>query len=495
MPDAETTSELKTFSISKFAITDRPENSTLIRLSKSDASAPYFTSIEIHKSEQTIISDNRFKRKVQIEAEKTPPEKEEELQSSPKNLSGFGNSFSDFTRGAFQIVSGAEMLRYEMELTISAMFHVQSESFLASNGAKIGKQREMYAWYALSDKKLSEFRSLMDRRMEKNKFIRNLPAMLIPALVSHFDAFILRTINDILESKPQIARSIDKTITVQELLEYPSIEVARAAIVDKEINNIMRDSHDKHLKWISEKAGVEIKPDETLKKAFFELCERRNILIHNDGRVNNTYLEKCEKHGVDISGLNDGDSLTTDAEYLSQAISCIFEMATKISQAVWRKTSPSEIGRADSALNEFTYELICRKKYNLAIRLFEFCRDYIKPWSSEKFRLQNLINHANALRLSGDRDAASSLIKSEDWESRSPQFQLCAQAVLEEFETCSRLLIKHGPSIEIDRMSFVEWPVFIGLREDPEFQMAFEEVFGESLIDDILQDAAASSDR
>lgn len=477
------------FSISKFSIQNLPANSIVVRLSKSRVDAPFFSSVELNRNPQVIIAGNRFSARANAEPlpETTSPNPTER-DATPTAASGFSTSFGDFVSGAFQFVSGSEMLRMEMEMTIAAIFHTTAEQYLIQHGARIGKHREKYAWYVVSDKKIGDFRSQLDRRMEKGNFIRGLPAMLIPALVSHFDAFILRTVNDLLKSKPEIANSINKTISVQELLEFSSIEHARAAIVDKEIDSLMRDSHEKHLKWIAEKSGVKIEPDEELRTQFFELCERRNILIHNDGKVNSVYLEKCAKYGIDTSSFVEGQKLETDAEYLSKSISCIFEMATKISQAVWRSVCPDEISSADKALNDFTYDLIQRKKYQLAIRLFQFCRAHIKKWGSETVRLQNLVNHANALRLSGKHLKAKEILDTEDWTARSPDFQICAAAVREDYKKCIELLKLHRQTIGIDRICFVEWPVFIGLRDDSDFQTAFMEVFGESLIDDMIKD-------
>lgn len=478
------------FSISKFAIKDLPANSIVVRLSKARAHEPFFSSVELNRNPHIIIEGNRFSAQASTEpVAETPSTNPAEVDVSSKPASGFSSSFSDFISGAFQFVSGSEMLRMEMELTIAAIFHTTAEQYLIEHGARIGKHREKYAWYVVSDKKIGDFRSQLDRRMEKGNFIRGLSAMLIPALVSHFDAFILRTVNDLLKAKPDIANSINKTISVQELLEFSSIEHARAAIVDKEIDSLMRDSHEKHLKWIAEKSGVKIEPDEDLRRQFFELCERRNILIHNDGKVNSVYIEKCAKYGIDTSEFVEGQKLETGAEYLSKSISCIFEMATKISQAVWRSVCPEEISSADKALNDFTYDLIQRKKYQLAIRLFQFCRGNIKKWSSETVRLQNLVNHANALRLSGKRLKAKEILDAEDWEARSPDFQICAAAVREDYKKCIDLLKLHRKSIGIDRINFVEWPVFIGLRDDADFQAAFMRVFGESLIDDMIKES------
>jgi hypothetical protein len=386
-------------------------------------------------------------------------------------------------------VSGSQFLRRELSAMLSFSFSGMAEKFLKINANQVGNKRKLYSWHVLSDRKLGEFTGLLDRRAETTQFAASLPAMLIPALVAHFDTFILRTLNDILKHKPEIAKSIQKTITAQELLEFPNIEVARAALIDKDLDSLMRDSHDKHLKWISDKIGVEIQPEKDLAKIFFELCERRNILTHNDGIVNSTYLNNCRRHKIDVTDLSEGDKLDTDATYFSQAINCIIEMATKISQVTWRRLAKQEIELSDNAINKLCYELIRRKRYKLAINIFDFCRKDIKKWSSDTEKLQNIINHANALRLSENTISATKILNTEDWSSRALNFQMCAKAIEADYDGCTELLLKHGDAIGIHRIDYAEWPVFIGLRDHTAFLSAFEKVFRESLIDEIIADA------
>lgn len=450
-------------------------NHFFVRLSKDKPERPWFNSVSFHKTLADVRRSHRAKLAKKAESKVEEPK---------ESISPFQDTFDDFWSGVLEFLSGSSFLRSSVHLLLSSMFSFHAESFVAEHGAQLGKDRKRVRYYALSDKKLRSLTAILDERAETVRFSENLPKMLVPALVAQFDAFILRTINDILKSKPEIANSIDKTVSLKELLSFPNIETARASIIDKEIDSVMRDSHEKHLQWIADRVGVKFEPEKELQEQFFELCERRNIIIHNAGRVNAQYLKNCARAGIDVSTLKEGEVLTVGADYLAKAVSCVIEMAVKINQVCWRKLDPSTIEHAERTINNATYELIYRKKLRLAVRLLEFCRKDVRSWKSDEIRLMTLINHANALRLLGEKEEAKKLLLTEDWSARSLNFQICADAVLEDYSKCVATFVAHHNSIKIGRVDYADWPVFSGLREFEPFKTAFRDAFGEHLVEE-----------
>jgi len=86
----------------------------------------------------------------------------------------------------------------------------------------------------------------------------------------------------------------------------------------------------------------------------------------------------------------------------------------------------------------------------------------------------------------GDQEKAEEILGTVQWKTRSFEFQICERAILGRFDDCVDLIREHGDSIGLNKFDFHDWPVFSDLRNDPSFQQAFEEKFGEPLGGQVL---------
>jgi hypothetical protein len=158
------------------------------------------------------------------------------------------------------------------------------------------------------------------------------------------------------------------------------------------------------------------------------------------------------------------------------------EIAVKLSQVLWRKVLPDEMTAADQSLIEITYNLIERKRYQLAIRLLDFGFETIKRFSATEHRLRMLVNRANAYRLLGDKGKCVSLISEEDWSACDNPFRLAAQLLTDKFDDAEKTMCSIGNNSSPSKTEYREWPLFEGYRKMSFFKDAFKEIFGEELI-------------
>ena len=93
-----------------------------------------------------------------------------------------------------------------------------------------------------------------------------------------------------------------------------------------------------------------------------------------------------------------------------------------------------------------------------------------------------VVNLANAIKLRGDATKAKELLEKEDWSAASQEFQICVGAVRDDVEEVCKLMRQAGGDGPVSSSDFRDWPVFRGIRNDPAFASAFEEVFGEPLL-------------
>lgn len=359
-------------------------------------------------------------------------------------------------------------------------FH-RVEEYLQAKGTRVGKKRSLYGCFAINEHDIRSLHDMLESHAAQATLINGLPRLLVPTVVAHYDAFVAKLILLCLRKRPEVAKTIQKDIKMSELVSFATIEEAAQSIIDREVESVMRGSHLDQLMWLSGKFKIKADPEAALKRNFVELTERRNIIIHNDGRVNAIYLRNCASAGVDVSGIEIGGELHCDGTYLQNALACALEMATKLHQVFWRQLAPKEIELADKHINHLTYQLLINKKYKTAEPLFQFCRSDIKKWSSEEFRLMNVVNHANTLRLLKKNKEAKALLGKEEWNTKTPNFQICVAAVEEDDTKAIELLRKYGKVMGITAADYMHWPVFLKLTKNDAFLKAYKDTFGEDL--------------
>jgi len=218
---------------------------------------------------------------------------------------------------------------------------------------------------------------------------------------------------------------------------------------------------------------------------FIEICERRNLLAHTDGIVSTRYLAVCREHNVDLKDIEVGRRLSINTKYYERAVSVIFELGIKLTQVVWRKLAPSEIGVAADELNELAYRLIVKRKYIEAITFLRFGLVEMKKHGEEATRKRMVVNLANAEKLGGNKEEAEKVLSSEDWSAAADNFTICAAAIRDDVQTVVHLMKAVVSAGHLSASDFQAWPVFEKVRSEPAFIEAFEREFGEKIVADL----------
>lgn len=122
-----------------------------------------------------------------------------------------------------------------------------------------------------------------------------------------------------------------------------------------------------------------------------------------------------------------GTELHARPKYFNASVHHAIHFGVMLLQVVWRKTS-EETEAADEAIGDLRYELIARGQYALAIRILQFARD-LRNVSSDLRRRRNIVNLANAYKLSKDDASAIKVLSSEDWSATGDQFKISVAAV------------------------------------------------------------------
>lgn len=299
----------------------------------------------------------------------------------------------------------------------------------------------------------------------------------VVSLISQYDAFLGRLLRCLFYLQPSLLNATELSLSFAQLLELNSLENARDYLVEREVEKVLRMSHGDQFKWMESKFAISLRKDLPSWATFIEVTERRNLFVHCEGIVSRQYLEVCKDHGVSFDKEPAlGERLLVPQTYLDNAYRCVFEIAVKLSQVLWRKLAKDNLNPADSSLIDITFDLICIEQYDLALTLLEFGTKVLKHHSSERNRRTLIINQAQAYKWTGKTDKCNELLGQEDWSACETRFRLAVDVLQDDFKSaaaCMRKLDKN----DMHDIDYKDWPIFKEFRKSEDFLKAFQEVY------------------
>lgn len=321
--------------------------------------------------------------------------------------------------------------------------------------------------------------SSLDEHAEFMSFHTHLPEILVVGVVSIYDGYISELLQLALRHRPSIIEESDKKLSYRQIMSFGSLEAAQRHIVGKELDTILYGSRQDQIDWISTKLRLNINLSDPKLKEFSEVCERRNILTHNGGRVSEQYIDNCRKSGISPASANIGEKIRITDPYIRSAVDTVYEVGVRLGVIVWRCVAEDEAELAETELHNAGYALIKQGRYALAERILEFAVTMPKL-RSEPIKRMNIVNLANAKRRLGKDKECDSLLDQHDWRASSLDFQISVAAVRKDISEVVRLMRRIGRTDQIPADAYNDWPVFANVRDDETFRSTFAEVFGMS---------------
>lgn len=309
-------------------------------------------------------------------------------------------------------------------------------------------------------------------------------AVLAKSLFTHlfaeFDAFVGELLKAIYLKNEKLLKGVSREISLSDILDYEKLEDVKLAMLEKEIETFRRDSYIEQFGVLEKKFGL------TLRKfpewsAFVELSQRRNILIHNGGRVSDQYLIVCEKEGVSQpEKLQVGEALNVSYQYFSNASRILGKIGIMLAYTLWGKIFPDESDKLHDALNKTIYESLQKQRWKFVAELSEFVLggNILKNISEVDMRIR-IVNAAIGLKFDGNSAAAIKLLESYDWSASYRDFKLALAVLTERWEEAVAIMKSIGRNGELlTQEAYHTWPLFFEFRKREEFFEAYASIYG-----------------
>lgn len=303
---------------------------------------------------------------------------------------------------------------------------------------------------------------------------------LIISLVSEFDNLLAELIKLAFRIQPKILDSSSRSLTLSELSKFSTVDEAREYLIEKEVENVLRENHSEQLNYIQKKFSLKDLCKIPGWVNFIEVTERRNVFVHCDGKVSRQYISVCKEKGIKLTENCDLNTiLDVDNDYFHNSYKELLKIGIVLTQKMWRQLKPGEQRSADDVIAQLCFELILVGEYDLAIEILTYSEtNFYGKSTSEITRMNSKLNKAQAYKWMGKAKEMKSILDKIDFTAVKDEFKLAQLVLDDKFIEAAQIVEKIGSKSDlIKEDSYGTWPIFREFIKSEEFTSSFEVVF------------------
>jgi len=292
------------------------------------------------------------------------------------------------------------------------------------------------------------------------------------SLISTVEWYLSSLIHAYYEKHPDAIGGKDKQISLNDLKGLGSIPDAIKFLVEGKVEDVLRGSFDDWVGFLRDTLKLSMGYLESDRHRLVECCQRRNVLVHNNGVVNTIYLSKV--HEPLRKGLKVGSQIQIDEDYVDEAIRLFERAFVLIGAELWKKLAPKDEERGD-CLVKLGYEHLKRERWDVAEGIYLFL---VQDKSlKEALRLLAQVNYWQCLKWQSRFGECKSDIEGTDFSAKEKRFQLARLALIDDEKGFFALLPGLLKVKAVSYDDLFEWPLFRGMRETKVFKRKYGRKF------------------
>lgn len=263
----------------------------------------------------------------------------------------------------------------------------------------------------------------------------------------------------------------EKQIKYSELLKF-NYEELRSELAKEAANSIMSQPLNDWFKIIrSHKISLEI--ISTQLHDFTEIYYRRNLIVHNNGKINRQYLAGIKADG---NSYQLGQQLITDQQYVLKAINTIMIIVYGILYASLKVNKEDKDEYLDFLFSA-GFEHMLEEDWDISYFIFgllmnEKCKDVLTNVLSQ-------INFWISCKNKGQFEQVKAEIEATDYSAMSISVRMAKEILLENYETAVSLM-DEAIACEMTPDVVETWPLFIQFRKT-KYYKAFKEKYADRI--------------
>lgn len=296
-------------------------------------------------------------------------------------------------------------------------------------------------------------------------------------LISYFDFLVSDLIHYFYQRYPESLSGKELSLTLSELKLCDNLTEAIDYVVNKGVDKVLYGNLENQKRYFRENLKIDTNENIIHWDRVNEAMERRNIIVHNDSKINRRYLKSVNLPVIPEKpkDLKEGKKITVSEDYFITVFDEILIAGIILIQCCWRKWRKGDIDNADSQLISSTYNALSEEKWTVAERLGLFSKE--RKISNERNRLYLDINYCQSLKWQNKKDELEKELEKFDTSTLRPIYILALCALKSDkrnfYKNVERAIIVD----ELKKESFMEWPLFRELRKDPNYKKRIEAAF------------------
>lgn len=364
------------------------------------------------------------------------------LKEQEKTLDGIREEYQKFSKEKIP----------ESNLTFGDVFIINEKETTAENIA--------YGLLICKDNKRYMPQLACEKVFQVNVAYRTIGEKTIVNCLQIFEDYFSNILKILISKKPE-AYFYDKTIKYSSLINK-NIEDLTNELINQEVGKLMY-AVSETIEKANQTHKLKLERHQDIWNAYIELDLRRNIIVHNEGKVNQQYLaglpEKYTKP-------QEGTQVTCDDIYVTKSIESLIKFAYLLYYLI--SDGEDEL----SFLDLTAFDFLNSEKWNIA--LFSYDLLLAIPTLSNVDRTIYQINRLNAKKHVDGISSVRKEIEQFDVSGMENKYLIAKKLLLEEHQEVNELLkIDYPKSFDFGMIQ--TWPIFIEYRKSNEYRAFIDE--------------------
>lgn len=347
--------------------------------------------------------------------------------------------------------------------------HVQK--YITVNEVNKEDKRISYKFNRKGDA-LSEFKSIEESRKAVAIGMYTLGSMYNNILISiliEFENIIMKIFKKIITRYPD-AYLNDKTVSYSKIIQANNIDEIKNKIISDQVDTLMRESIYEWFKILKDKHGVNISLENQYTKIFLEAYLRRNIIVHNDSKINTDYINGMKKNNEEISEEMIGEKLLCTKEYIEETIDASIYLIIYIINQIM-PLFKEENENYTNAIIDLGFQKIKNEEYGFAREIQRILKD--NKTLDQQSKIYSLINYWQTFKWDGKYEEVKAEIEEFDISAYEDLIKLAVYALRDDYEKIENALsceFNDEKQNEELAIQLEEFPIFKQLRQQKFYQ-------------------------
>lgn len=278
-------------------------------------------------------------------------------------------------------------------------------------------------------------------------------------LVTYFEGTIAKILKTDLQRHPKRLSLDTKTVSYKMLELSNSIEDVRNLLIEDEVMAMMYKSVSDWIEYFRKNIKLKLDYATNVLPELIEIIARRNIIVHNEGIVNNQYMNIVLKDYR--SNVKIGDFLFVDKQYILNAINLVESICMSIILEIWISEGGKDHKEIEKILAIIFDEYLIFENWEKAKILYEVCLKSNKLQLADELICK--INRWQCYKWMDRFNEIEKEVKDLDVTACQPRYKLGVLALLDKYED---FFAYYEEQDDLKEDELREWPLFRGVRNN-----------------------------